>query len=139
MPSHAPTPKVSRLEVIATGARRRWTEEEKRRIVAESFDGPRRVSATARRYGLSPSQLFTWHRQIGSALPAAETAATFLPAFIECKPVDVDSGSSAESKPASTAAGRMEIALTNGRCVIVGPDFDAVVLARLLDVLERRA
>ena len=35
--------KVSRLEVIATGARRRWTEEEKRRIVAESFDGPRRV------------------------------------------------------------------------------------------------
>ena len=36
-------PKVSRLEVIASGARRRWTEEEKRRIVAESFDGPRRV------------------------------------------------------------------------------------------------
>jgi hypothetical protein len=33
----------------------------------------------------------------------------------------------------------MEIALANGRCVIVGPGFDAVVLARLLDVLERRA
>jgi transposase len=42
-------PKVSRLEVIATGARRCWTEEEKRRIVAESFDGSRRVSATGRR------------------------------------------------------------------------------------------
>jgi len=37
------------------------------------------------------------------------------------------------------AVGRMEIALANGRRVIVGPDFDAVVLARLLDVLERRA
>jgi hypothetical protein len=33
----------------------------------------------------------------------------------------------------------MEIALANGRRVIVGSDFDAVVLARLLDVLERRA
>jgi len=132
-------PQVSRLEVIATGARRRWTEEEKRRIVAESFDGPRRVSATARRYGLSPSQLFTWRRQIGAASPAAEIAATFLPAFIECKPVGIDNGSSEEPKPAPTAAGRMEIGLANGRRVIVGPDFDAVVLARLLDVLERRA
>jgi transposase-like protein len=44
--------KVSWLEVITTGARRRWRDEEKRRIVAESFDGQRRVSATARRYGL---------------------------------------------------------------------------------------
>jgi transposase len=132
-------PKVSRLEVITTGARRRWTEDEKRRIVAESFDGPRRVSATARRYGLSPSQLFTWRRQIGSASPAAEIAATFLLAFIASELVEVVSGSPAESKPASMAAGRMEIALANGRCVIVGPDFDAVVLARLLDVLERRA
>jgi transposase len=132
-------PKVSRLEVIATGARRRWTEEEKRRIVAESFDGSRRVSATARRYGLSPSQLFTWRRQIASASPAAEIAATFLPTFIACEPVEVERGSSAESKPGPTAAGRMEIALANGRRVIVGPDFDAVVLARLLDVLERRA
>jgi transposase-like protein len=31
-------PKVSRLALFATDARRRWTEEEKRRIVAESFD-----------------------------------------------------------------------------------------------------
>jgi len=132
-------PKVSRLEVISSGARRRWTEEEKRRIVAESFDGPRRVSATARRYGLSPSQLFTWRRQIGAASPAAEIAATFLPTFIECKPVEFGSDSSGDPKPAPTAAGRMEIALANGRRVIVGPDFDPVVLARLLDVLERRA
>ena len=139
MPSHTPMPKVSRLEVIATGARRRWTEEEKRRIVAESFDGSRRVSATARRYGLSPSQLFTWRRQIASASPAAEIAATFLPAFIASEPVEVVSGSSGDPKPAPTAAGRMEIALANGRRVIVGPDFDAPVLARLLDVLERRA
>ncbi|MGA2496001.1 MAG: IS66 family insertion sequence element accessory protein TnpB [Roseiarcus sp.] len=62
----------------------------------------------------------------------------FLPAFIACEPVEVVRDSSGNLKPAPTAAGRMEIALANGRRVIVGPDFDTVVLARLLDVLERR-
>ena len=31
--------KVSRLDVISSGARRRWTLEEKQRIVAESYAG----------------------------------------------------------------------------------------------------
>jgi transposase-like protein len=42
-------PKVSRLEVVSTGARRRWTLQEKQRIVTESYGGPRLVSVTARR------------------------------------------------------------------------------------------
>jgi transposase len=54
--------KVSRLDVISTGARRRWPLVEKQRIVAESYGMPRIVSATARRNGLSASQLFTWRR-----------------------------------------------------------------------------
>jgi transposase len=132
-------PKVSRLEVIATGARRRWTKEEKARIVAESFEGSRRVSATARRYGLSASQLFTWRRQIGFASSATEIAPTFAPAFVASEPAEVASSSFAESKPGLMPAGRMEIALANGRRVIVGADFDAAALARVLDVLERRA
>jgi transposase len=139
MPSHTPIPKVSRLEVIATGARRRWTDEEKQRIVGESFDGPRRVSATARRYGLSPSQLFACRRQIGSALPTAETATTFLPAFVACEPPGDGGDLPAEVVRRPTTARQMEIALANGRRVIVGADFDAVALMRVLDVLERRA
>lgn len=62
MTDHMPMPKVSRLEVVSTGARRRWTLEEKQRIVTESYGGPRLVSVTARRNGLSTSQLFTWRR-----------------------------------------------------------------------------
>ncbi|WP_439400402.1 transposase (plasmid) [Bradyrhizobium sp. PMVTL-01] len=75
MTDHMPMPKVSRLEVVSTGARRRWTLEEKQRIVTESYDGPRLVSVTARRNGLSTSQLFTWRRLaregklIGDAAP----------------------------------------------------------------------
>src|SRR5260221_14501044 len=62
MTDHTPNSKVSRMEVVSTGARRRWTLEEKQRIVAESYASPRLVSATARRNGLSASQLFTWRR-----------------------------------------------------------------------------
>jgi transposase-like protein len=58
---------VSRLEVVDTGRRRRWTEEEKLRIVSESLSGPRLVSSTARRYGITRSLLVTWRRQFGGA------------------------------------------------------------------------
>src|ERR1700761_3780871 len=62
MASHTHSALVERLEVVDTGRRRRWSEDEKLRIVAESLSGPRLVSATARRYGISTSLLFTWRR-----------------------------------------------------------------------------
>ena len=74
---------VSRLEVIATGSRRRWTLEEKRRIVAESYRAPRIVSATARRHGLTPSQVFTWRRLASEGrLTADADEPTFVPALV---------------------------------------------------------
>ena len=54
--------RVSRLEIVETGRRRRWSEAEKLRIVEESFSGPRLVSATARRHGLSKQLLFSWRK-----------------------------------------------------------------------------
>jgi len=87
MTDHTPISKVSRLEVISTGARRRWTLEEKQRVVAESYAGPRLVSATARRNGLSASQLFTWRRLAREGrLVAADEATTFAPAVISGGP-----------------------------------------------------
>ena len=54
--------RLNRLELVDTGRRRRWSEEEKARIVLESLSEPRLVAATARRYGLSRSLLVTWRR-----------------------------------------------------------------------------
>ncbi|WP_456843692.1 transposase [Bradyrhizobium sp. USDA 4510] len=85
-------PKVSRLEVVSTGARRRWTLEEKQRIVAESYSGPRLASVTARRNGLSTSQLFTW-RRLARAGRLVEDAA---PALV---PVEVVLNQMASGKP----------------------------------------
>ena len=56
-------PVFEHLEMVETGRRRRWTEDEKLRIVAESLSGSRLVSSTARRYGISRSLLTTWRRQ----------------------------------------------------------------------------
>src|SRR5450756_3258323 len=87
MTDHTPMPKVSRLEVISTGARRRWTLAEKQRIVAESYDGRRQVSATARRNGLSASHLFTWRRLAREGrLVEADNGATFAKVMISCEP-----------------------------------------------------
>jgi transposase len=49
-----------RVEVITgVGRRRRWSDEDKARIVAESLDPATTSSAVARRYGLRVSQLFS--------------------------------------------------------------------------------
>ena len=112
-----------RLEVITgVGRRRRWSDEDKARIVAESLDPATTASAVARRYGLHASQLFVWRQQL--AAPAARDA----PAFV---PVVVAEGAAA---PAAMT-GRMEIALgpAVGR---VGADVDATALRRVLEVVR---
>jgi transposase len=62
MDSDRRSTQVERLQVVDTGRRRRWSEEEKLKIVVDSFQGPRQVAATARRYGLSRSLLLRWRR-----------------------------------------------------------------------------
>ncbi len=58
----------SRVEVITgVGRRRRWTYEQKARIVAESYLPTTKVSAVARRYALNTNQLFQWRRELGGS------------------------------------------------------------------------
>ena len=62
MDSDKRSAQVERLEVVETGRRRRWSEEEKLKIVLESLQAPRHVAATARRYGISRSLLLRWRQ-----------------------------------------------------------------------------
>jgi transposase len=121
--------KVSRLEVIESGARRRWSAAEKRRIVAESESGPRQISATARRHGLRPGQLFTWRRLAREGrLTGNEDTVAFAQAVIDHSP------SPAVSSPSS----RMEIVLADGMRIVVDKDVDADALARVIGAILRR-
>ena len=113
-----------RLEVITgVGRRRRWSDEDKARIVAESLDPRTSAAAVARRYGLHASQLFTWRQQLAAA------AAREAPAFVPVVVAEDAAGTSPE------LAGRIEIAL--GPAVVrVGPDVDAAALRRVLEVVR---
>ena len=55
---------VRRIEVI-TGAcgRRRWTIDDKARIIEETLEPGASVSVVARRHGLTPQQVFAWRRE----------------------------------------------------------------------------
>ena len=59
----SPGGSLSRLEVLEgpTG-RRSWPDEVKARVVAESFEPGVKVSAVARRHGLTPQHLTSWRR-----------------------------------------------------------------------------
>lgn len=53
----------SRMENSPAVSRRNWPDETKARIVEEALAPDVNVSAVARRYGMSPSQLFGWRRK----------------------------------------------------------------------------
>ena len=59
---------VRRFEVFTgTGRRRDWSDDDKARIVAESYEPGASVSEVARRHALSPQQLFGWRRLLRRA------------------------------------------------------------------------
>jgi transposase len=82
MDSDRRSAQVERLEVVDTGRRRRWSEDEKLKIVLESLQAPRQVAATARRYGVSRSLLLRWRRSFHPEPKDAAHQAGFVPAMM---------------------------------------------------------
>jgi transposase len=140
MTDHTPISKVSRLEVVSTGARRHWRLEEKQRIVAESYGGPRLVSITARRHGLSASQLFTWRRLAREGRLNEDAVPALVPVEIASTPTPASNcvPQPPSSPPAQRRrAGIIEIELGGCR-VRVDREVDTEALQRVLEVLRRR-
>lgn len=122
---------VSRADAAAKRRRRVRPEDEKRRIVAETYERGASVSAVARRHDVNANLLFSWRRVMGRVAPAsAEEPPRFVPAVIVT-----------EAEAASTSvppAGAMEIVLVDGARVIVDRAVDGVALARVIEALSRR-
>src|SRR6267142_3964555 len=116
---------ISRLEIVDTGRRRRWSAAEKLRIVEESSSAPRLASATARRHGISNQLLFSWRKAYRAGRLGAPLG--FVPAMIVPEPPE---------KGTRSGYGRIEIVSTNGRRVMVDRDVEVDVLLRILRGLE---
>jgi transposase len=137
LPKPKPEP-VRRLEVFTgAGRRRAWTAEQKAQILAESYESGERVSAVARRHGLTPQQLFGWRRDARRAVAwrrVGERASS--PAFA---PVIVDGaqrGTELAVAPAQLS-GSLAIEIVLGSATIrIPPGTDAGTLATVLRVVR---
>ena len=124
---------VSRVEVLdgPTG-RRRWLDDVKARIVAESLQPGARVCDVAAKYGLIARHLSQWRglaRQGKLVLPCADDGPVFVPLMVEPAAVPEPVGTMTES-----GVVRIEIA---GAVLHVAPDCSADRAAALAAALKR--
>jgi transposase len=128
MDAHSYSSRVEILPVTDSGRRRRWSDEEKIRIVEESLARPRSVSATARRHEIPRTLLTRWRADYRAGLLGRPAAPSFVPLTVSAPP---------RSARASAGSGaKIEIVLANGRRLTVPAAIDPEVLARLLPVLD---
>jgi transposase len=120
---------MAQVEIFHERARRRWTEEDKRRLVAETLAPGATVHGVARRHGVNTSQLFTWRKQLRVGIePAVGFAAVAItPATPPCV---------ADAVPAPS--GLIEIELAGGDRVRISGAPDPAVVAAALRALVRR-
>jgi transposase len=120
------------VEVITSvQRRRRWSREEKERIVAAALEPGAVASEVARAAGIHTSQLFRWRQQLCERIQAATT---FNPVAITPEPGTVTVPS---PTPLPDRAGVVEIEFaTGGRMRITGP-VDAATASALIKALAK--
>ena len=124
---------VGGLEII-TGVerRRRWRDEDKLRILAETELPGANVSEVARRHDVSRGLLWQWRRQLRQGRFVLRGA--MQPRFI---PLQVDGPPPPETAAPIAGHSRIEIVLPDGTSLRVGSDVDAAALRRVLTALRR--
>jgi transposase len=114
---------IPRVEVITSvERRRRWSQEDKERIVAASLEPGANVSAVARQAGVHTSQLFRWRRQFCTR---PEPEPVFAAVAITSEPV---------SPAVPHTSGLIEVEFAGARLRITGPA-DPVTAAAVIGAL----
>jgi transposase len=134
-----------RIEVITgQSRRRRWTREEKARIIAESLEAGANISEVARRNGVARGLLTAWRRQF-----AAAAARSKVPSFVPVRIVEESGGGTTgdpdRAAPAQTRllekalpakpGGLIEIEVSGAR-IRVEPGVELTTLSTVLSALR---
>ncbi|HET9538994.1 MAG TPA: transposase [Candidatus Limnocylindria bacterium] len=132
-----------RVEVITSvERRRRWSTQEKLRLVAESYRAEGGVGVVADQAGLHRSLLQRWRRQVRDGTLVADRLGA--PSFV---PLAIDDSAAAATPALTTAVagvphgavrGVVEIDLPNGCRVRVEQDIPTAALRRIIGALARR-
>jgi transposase len=133
---------MSRVEIFRGQARRRWSDEAKRRLVAETLVAGATVHAVAQRHGVNTSQLFTWRKRFRSEF-GLPTAVSVAPGFaaVEVAPVleaPAETGAAAPQSDAMMTGGVIEIELPKGRRVRISGRVEPAMVTAALRALVRR-
>ena len=127
--------------MLGAERRRRWSYDEKVRLVEETLQAGETVCGVARRHGVAHSLLFTWRRQARQGRLGGDTEPALVPVQITpvAAPISSDAPESASSPPAQRGrSGIIEIELDGGCRVRVDRDVDVETLQRVLELLRRR-
>ncbi|KZX96590.1 MULTISPECIES: IS66-like element accessory protein TnpA [unclassified Sulfitobacter] len=128
-------PQIEVLSAADGERRRHWSDDDKLRIVEESFIGHRQVTATARRHGICRSLLTTWRRQYRNGELGSSGSVSFAPVTVP-KEVSASQVNPIDAIPSPDC--RAEVALPNGRRLIVPIGVESEALARILAVVDRQ-
>lgn len=127
-----------RFEVFTgTGRRRDWSDDDKARIVAESYESGATVSEIARRHALSAQQLFGWRRLLRRA-PEPASSPMFAPAVVDAvrpAPETVRQPTMRRRRAVARSSGGIEIEI-DGVVVRVGTGANPKTIAAVLSALK---
>lgn len=125
-------PQIEILSAADGDRRRYWTNDDKLRIVEESFIGHRQVSATARRHSICRSLLTTWRRQYRNGELGSSRPVSFAPVSLTKAPAPQTNS----VDPCPPPDCQVEIVLPNKRRLIVPVGVEPEALARILAVVD---
>lgn len=126
--SNLPTESQSFRRVDVLGGplrRRRWSDEEKAAIVAESFAPGAVTRRVALRRGVHPNQVYAWRRELASAGAVAGDGnhSSFVPVMVT------------NARAAAPCSGKVEIEVA-GATVRVSPGVDMGFLSAVLRAVK---
>jgi transposase len=127
-----------RIEILTgPGRRRRWSGEEKARIVAETLLPGARVSDVARRWQLCSQQVFTWRREArsGRATMPRDPAVPSVPTFV---PIITETTAAPVTPSVTSAPPSIEVKLA-GAVVRVASGMDGATLTTVLRAVRASA
>ncbi|MEI2686967.1 MAG: transposase [Cypionkella sp.] len=132
MDAHEDTPRIQILSVSDTGRRRRWTDDEKVRIVEESHRDGVTLAKVARRHEISRSMLYDWRYRHKLGLLGGPAP------FMRLMPMDIGTGPAVVAPPSAPPLAAMTIDLGAQCHVTIPVGFDMEAAVRLLNGLVIR-
>ena len=128
-----------RIELLTgPGRRRKWSAEEKARIVAETLESGARVAEVARRWQVCPQQVFGWRREARQEMPTqrADANVGVAHAFV---PIVAEANARAAGPRAALALPVIEVKLAGAVIRVVSGSDDGTQLAAVLRAVRASA